>query len=106
VKRCLVLVVVAACSDFATPSNLDRPQIIAVRSSPPSIAPGESAQLDALVAGPDGVIDADVEWELLGGEATLQQGLLTTSNNATGDVLIKATSDDDPDRRGHSDRAR
>jgi hypothetical protein len=93
VKRAAILIALSACSDFATPSNLDRPQIIAVRSSPASLAPGESALLEVLVAGPDGVIDASAEWELLTGDATLQDNVLSTSTEVTGEVTVKATVD-------------
>jgi hypothetical protein len=68
--RALVVVVVvlaalAGCADLATPSELARPQILAVRADPPAIRAGERSLLTALVAGPDGVIaDAAVTWSV------------------------------------------
>ena len=55
----------AACTDFDTPSELTREQIVAVRSTPASIEPGTRGRLDALIAGPDGVVeDSELEWSL------------------------------------------
>jgi hypothetical protein len=56
---------VGGCTDFDLPSELSRDQIVAVRSSPAVLQPGARAQLDALVASPDGVVDgADLRWSL------------------------------------------
>lgn len=53
------------CTDFDLPSALSREQIVAVRSSPAVLQPGARAELDALVASPDGVVDgADLRWSL------------------------------------------
>jgi hypothetical protein len=46
-----------ACTDFATPSELSHPQIIAIRATPPLVAAGERAELSVLVAGPNGRIE-------------------------------------------------
>lgn len=55
----------AGCEDFATPAELDRPQILAIASDPASVAPGERARLSLLVAGPDGALAPDqVTWSL------------------------------------------
>jgi hypothetical protein len=61
----LTLAVSPACTDFDTPSELTREQIVAVRSTPASVAPGTRGRLEALVAGPDGVVDdGELDWSL------------------------------------------
>ena len=45
------------CTDFDLPSALTREQIIAVRSTPSALVPGGRGQLEAVVAGPDGLVD-------------------------------------------------
>jgi hypothetical protein len=55
----------AGCTDFDLPSALTREQIIAVRSTPASLEPGSRGALDALVAGPDGLVDdAQLTWSI------------------------------------------
>jgi len=61
----LAVAVAAAvgCGDLATPSELARPQVLAVRADPPGLAEGARAELSILLAGPDGLIDdAQVAW--------------------------------------------
>ncbi|HTE53068.1 MAG TPA: hypothetical protein VK698_19580 [Kofleriaceae bacterium] len=54
-----------ACTDFDLPSALTREQIIAVRSDPAALQPGTRAKLDAVIAGPDGLIDdAELTWSI------------------------------------------
>lgn len=63
----LLCALAAGCTDFDLPSALTREQIVAVRSAPASLTPGGRARLDALVAGPDGIIDGDeaaLAWSL------------------------------------------
>jgi hypothetical protein len=52
-----VVAVASGCADFALPSALSREQVVAVRASPAAVPAGERAMLEALVAGPDGVVD-------------------------------------------------
>jgi hypothetical protein len=60
-----IAVASAGCEDFATPAELDRPQILAIASDPASVGPGERARLSLLVAGPDGVVEPDeVSWSI------------------------------------------
>jgi hypothetical protein len=60
-----IFILLSGCTDFDLPSALTREQVVAVRSTPASLAPGERARLDALVAGPDGVVeDAELAWSL------------------------------------------
>jgi hypothetical protein len=60
-----ILILVSGCTDFDLPSALTREQIVAVRSTPASLAPGGRARLDALIAGPDGVVeDAELTWSI------------------------------------------
>lgn len=61
----LAFLAAAGCSDLANPSELARPQILAVRAQPPGLAEGERAELTLLLAGPDGIIDdAEVSWSV------------------------------------------
>lgn len=54
----------SACSDFKTASQLSKPQIIALRTEPAGVTPGERARLIALTAGPNGIIATDASWSL------------------------------------------
>ena len=55
----------AGCTDFDLPSALSREQVVAVRATPASPTPGTRARLEALVAGPDGIVDdAELTWSL------------------------------------------
>jgi hypothetical protein len=55
----------AGCTDFDLPSALTREQVVAVRATPASPAPGTRARLDALIAGPHGIVDeAELTWSL------------------------------------------
>lgn len=77
VARALALVSLAiavassGCKDFATPAELDRPQIVAIASDPASVRPGERALLSLLVAGPDGPVTPDA----VGWRVTTQPGI-------------------------------
>ncbi len=56
----------AGCDDFATPAELDRPQILGIAADPPAVALGETTALSIYVAGPDGeVVDPEVVWEVV-----------------------------------------
>lgn len=57
-----LLLAAAGCNDLATPAELARPQILAVRADPPGLAEGARSELTILVAGPDGTLDADTTW--------------------------------------------
>lgn len=60
-----IAVASSGCKDFATPAELDRPQIVAIASDPASVRPGERARLSLLVAGPDGPIaPEEVSWSV------------------------------------------
>ena len=48
----------AACTDFATPNQLDKPLIVAVVSDPPIVRPGGTAALSVVVADATGVLTA------------------------------------------------
>ncbi len=66
IALCLVLalgILLTGCSEFATPAELSKPQILAIRADPPSIGPGETSELSILVADHDGEIPApQVTW--------------------------------------------
>ncbi|MBP6628058.1 MAG: hypothetical protein KBG28_05045 [Kofleriaceae bacterium] len=56
----------AACTDFATPAQLTEPLLIAVVVEPPVVAPGGTAQLTAIGAGPDGLLAVTAPtWSLI-----------------------------------------
>jgi len=59
----------AACEEFATPADLDRPQVLGLRTTPASIDPGQSAAVELLVVdeGGDAIALPDVEWTLAPG---------------------------------------
>lgn len=60
-----IAVASSGCKDFATPAELDRPQIVAIASEPASVRPGESARLSLLAAGPDGPMAPDeITWSV------------------------------------------
>lgn len=55
----------AGCTDFATPAELDRAQIIVMVAEPPAVAEGESSQLSIVVADGQGeVTDAQIDWQV------------------------------------------
>jgi hypothetical protein len=67
VKAALVvssLIAAAGCDDFATPAELAAPRIIALTSEPAAVEAGAEAIIDAVVAGPDGVIATRAAWSL------------------------------------------
>lgn len=58
----------AACADFATPAQLERPTIIAVVADPPIITPGAQSRLSVVIADRSGVLTGlPTRWEV--GEA-------------------------------------
>lgn len=55
----------AACEDVDSPAELDHPQVLAVQASPAQVPAGGSAELDVLVAGPDGDIQpGELRWSV------------------------------------------
>ncbi len=44
----------AACTDFAPPSSLERPTVIAITAEPPTVGLGQSTRLELIVASADG----------------------------------------------------
>ena len=58
----------AGCNDLATPAELVRPQVLAIRADPPAIPPGEASALSILVADQDGAVPSpEVTWEATAG---------------------------------------
>lgn len=55
-KRALLVLLVACAHETTPPWQLDQDRILAVRATPPSLAPGETARLDALLAHADGPV--------------------------------------------------
>ena len=54
------------CDDFATPAELETPQILGIAADPPAVAPGAATTMSLLVAGPDGEIETpSVVWEVV-----------------------------------------
>lgn len=56
------LLLIAGCDDFATPSELAAPRIIALAAEPAAIGPGAEGVLEAVVAGPGGLMASRVTW--------------------------------------------
>lgn len=54
VAPCVVLSI--ACTDFATPAELEKPTILAVTADPPVVAAGGDARLDTVVVDGSGVL--------------------------------------------------
>jgi hypothetical protein len=85
-------IAVAGCADFATPAELDRPQILAIASEPASLEPGARARLSILVAGPEGEMEVGaVSWRVAG-------PALGRIEEEAGEVYYRAPSaiDEDP----------
>jgi hypothetical protein len=62
----LVLWTSTGCDDFATPAELERPQILGIASDPASIDEGESATLTILVADSAGEVETPtVMWDVV-----------------------------------------
>ncbi|HUH01416.1 MAG TPA: hypothetical protein VML75_05430, partial [Kofleriaceae bacterium] len=53
----MIGLVATGCEEFATPAELDRPQILAIVAEPPAVRPGESSTVTILVAGPEGAVE-------------------------------------------------
>lgn len=70
------------CTDLATPAELSHPQILGIRAEPPLIAPGDSATLSALIAGPDGAIDAVATWTVVAAPGQPPLGHVETTAGA------------------------
>jgi len=91
-----IAVASAGCEDFATPAELDRPQIIAMASEPASVAPGERARLSLLVAGPAGPIAPEaVTWTLTTTPGVPELGRVEEDGAETW-YVAPAGVDDDP----------
>ncbi len=84
----LFLALLAGCQDFSAPSDLDHTQILAVRTQPAQLAPGERARIDLLVtdsaAMPRVVAPADVTTNELAASALArdEQGWTLTAPDA------------------------
>jgi len=91
-----IAVASAGCEDFATPAELDRPQIVAMASDPASVAPGERARLSLLIAGPDGAVTPDqVTWSITATPGVPQLGRVERVGDDTF-YVAPAEVDDDP----------
>jgi hypothetical protein len=73
------------CNDLATPADLARPQILAVRADPPTVLSGERTQLSIVLAGPDGFLaPAVTRWGIQ------PPGLGTLELEGDGSVFLRA----------------
>ncbi len=78
-----------ACDDFATPADLSRTQILAIRAAQPAVAPGASTELEVLIADADGELaDPQVQWEVVASDPT--QPRLGSIERVDGRVLYRA----------------
>ena len=85
----------AGCEDFATPAELDRPQILAMASDPASVAPGERARLSLLVAGPDGAVTPDeIAWSVTAMPGVPRLGRVERDGDESWYVAPDAVDDD------------
>ncbi|MEM9488460.1 MAG: hypothetical protein AAGC55_04920 [Myxococcota bacterium] len=51
------------CDDFASPAELERNQLAAIRAEPPGVMADGQSSLEVLVLGPDGAVDeVDATW--------------------------------------------
>lgn len=77
-------VAISGCEDFATPADLDRPQILAIASEPASVEPGDRARLSILVADPDGEVEVpEVTWRIVPAPGQPQLGELETEEDGS-----------------------
>lgn len=90
-----IAVASSGCEDFATPAELDRPQILAIASDPASVAPGERARLSILVAGPDGAIEPEVSWSITTSPGVPQLGRVERDGDDAY-YVAPGTIDEDP----------
>lgn len=81
---------IAACTEFATPAELSRPQILAINAEPPIVPPGQSTVLSILVADEDGPIAApEITWTVTAlNPGTLPLG--TVADAGAGQALYTA----------------
>ncbi len=55
----------AACTDFAPPSTLERPTVIAITAEPPTVGVGQSTRLELIVASADGQLAVNAaQWSI------------------------------------------
>ena len=59
-----LLVLVAACTSFPTPAQLDHATVLAVIADPPIVAPGATSHLTVVVADGHGPITPPVTWAM------------------------------------------
>lgn len=94
-----LLAVAVGCSEFETPAELYKPQIVALRADPPVVAPGQSTALTALVAGPSGVMTPPVSWHVPSAAAIIEDGdeasprLVVPDGASAGIIELVATVD-------------
>lgn len=55
-RASVLLAFASGCPSLPTASDLGEPQILALIANPPCVQPGATAELEAIVAGPDGAI--------------------------------------------------
>ncbi len=88
---CLAAVMLtAACGDgFDDPAGLARAQILAVRSTPASVALGERSQLEVLVVGPTGEVNpSQIDWTIEPGDSAYIE------REAAGDTYLVPADND------------
>jgi len=90
-----IAVASSGCKDFATPAELDRPQIVAISSDPASVRPGQRARLSLLVAGPDGPTAPDaVTWSVTAEPGVPELGRVERDGDDTFYVAPDAVDED------------
>lgn len=90
--RSMVLIVCASgCPSLPTASDLGEPQILALVADPPCLQPGASAQLEALVAGPEGTLaPSRVVWSVAPGSVgTIEANHVRAAVDASRGALLE-----------------
>lgn len=91
--RWLALAAVSGCgfgAEIGEPDEVTRLRVLAVRIEPPEAAPGDSARLDPLIAGPADLPPADLRWSLCQDRGGERLGADDCARAAPGDLTALA----------------
>lgn len=86
IRYLIVLLTFCACGDFYDPNELGKTQILGIRSVPPIVRPGHSAELSVLIVDSQGTIaltSENVTWNVTNSPPLIKQplGTITTIND-------------------------
>jgi hypothetical protein len=94
-RACLLLLAAACAPDLGPPDFLvDRPRVIAIKATPPEVAPGASASFQLLAVGPSGPLDASAaDWGLCTTPLSLtESGTVATACEAALPVIAQGAA--------------